>query len=59
MSSHESEVNGNATVWVQPGGHEPGVESIVGEGYSHEMKDRIARAAQPHSRRNKSPSIRD
>ena len=45
----EGEVNGNAAVragetvqgiWGQPGGHEPGVESDVGEGHGHEMKDR-------------------
>ena len=45
----EGEVDGNAAVWAgeavqgiwgQPGGHEPGVESVVGEGHGHEMKDR-------------------
>ena len=45
----EGEVDGNAAVrageavqciWGQPGGHEPGVESVVSEGHGHEIKDR-------------------
>ena len=45
----EGEVDGNAAVWAgeavqcirgQPGGHEPGVESVVSKGHGHEMKDR-------------------
>jgi len=45
----EGEVDGNAAVWArevvqgiwgQPSGHEPRVESVVGEGHGHEMKDR-------------------
>ncbi len=45
----EGKVNSNAAVWVgevlqgmwgQPGGHEPGVKSVVSEGDGHEMKDR-------------------
>ena len=45
----EGEVNGNAAVWTgeilqgiwgQPSGYVPRMESVAGEGNSHEMKDR-------------------
>ena len=45
----KGEVDGNAAVWAgeaaqciwgKPGGHELRVESVVGKGHGHEMKDR-------------------